>query len=602
MIVNKSHISSKNNLLSIRLLSFGLFLLTQIAFAQKKDENIGTEVVNVVKPYSPTVSDANKIMEVPTLEDSETNKKEVVKYQIFSFPVASTFTPSKGKAAGVDKAKQERLFSNYLTLGFGNYATLNAELFVTHELDKYQSIGAMLRHQSSQGGIKGVFLDDKFSETAADVLYGYQRKNTKFSANLGYKKEGYNWYGIPLENINFDPSTINSINPNHQYNTINLGSELTITDSFFNKLNLDFISFSDNYNSKENRFIIQPNFTFDFGDTSVKTKFGIDYLNTDFETSYLTDASQIGTISNIKTSNLIFNVNPSFQILKDDLSVEIGGDVVLYSRAKDVFAGIENESKTRFLIYPKVNASYKVVGDLMIAFGGVEGKLIQNSYADFVSINKFLSPTLSINPTDQQMDVFAGLRGKLASSLSYNLKASYNESNDKVLFKTNALTQSSANNYSFGNSFTVVYDNVKTLSFFGELKADVNKNISLGLNAEYNNYDTSLEAEPWNLPTLKATFTTDFNVGEKWYAGSQLFYVGERKDQFSNVGFGVNTNSVQTLDSYLDINAHIGYKYNERLTAFLKGNNLANQNYNRWLNYPVQGAQVLLGASYKFDF
>ncbi|MFN8325804.1 MAG: hypothetical protein U0T80_08635 [Flavobacteriaceae bacterium] len=29
--------------------------------AQKKDDNIGTEVVNVVKPYSPTISDAFKV-------------------------------------------------------------------------------------------------------------------------------------------------------------------------------------------------------------------------------------------------------------------------------------------------------------------------------------------------------------------------------------------------------------------------------------------------------------------------------------------------------------------------------------------------------------
>ena len=579
-----------------------LLITLNTAFAQKKDENIGTEVVNVVKPYTPTVSDANKIKEVPTLDDAETNKKEAVKYQIFSFPVASTFTPSKGKAAGVDKAKQERLFSNYLTLGFGNYSSLNAELFVTHELNKYQYVGAMLRHQSSQGGIKGVILDDKFGETAADILYGYQRNDTKFSANLGYKREGYNWYGVPLENTNFNPNSIGNLDPNHQFNTINLGSELTINDSFFNKLNLNFISFSDSYNSKENRFIIKPDFTFDFGDTSVKTKLGVDYLNTEFETTFLTNISQVGTTSNIKTSNLIFNVNPSFQILKDDLSVEIGGDVIFLSRTKDIFAGFEYESKTSFFIYPKVNASYKVVGDLMIAFGGIEGKLIQNSYADFAKVNKFLSPTLSINPTDQQYDFFAGLRGKLASSLAYNLKASYNASKNKALFKTNMLSQSPANNYSFGNSFNVVYDNVKTLSFFAELKADVNKNISLGLNAEYNNYGTDLEAEPWNLPAVKASFTTDFNVGEKWYAGSQLFYVGERKDQFTNFGFTLNTASTKTLDSYFDINAHIGYKYNERLTAFLKGNNLANQNYNRWLNYPVQGAQVILGASYKFDF
>ena len=42
-------------------ITFFLILASlQIVSAQKKDENIGTEVVNVVKPYTPTISDAFK--------------------------------------------------------------------------------------------------------------------------------------------------------------------------------------------------------------------------------------------------------------------------------------------------------------------------------------------------------------------------------------------------------------------------------------------------------------------------------------------------------------------------------------------------------------
>ena len=55
----------------------------------------------MVKPYTPTISDAFKVKEVPTLDDEETLTKKEIKYNIFSFPVASTFTPAKGKAAAV---------------------------------------------------------------------------------------------------------------------------------------------------------------------------------------------------------------------------------------------------------------------------------------------------------------------------------------------------------------------------------------------------------------------------------------------------------------------------------------------------------------------
>ena len=57
-----------------------------------------------------------------------------------------------------------------------------------------------------------------------------------------------------------------------------------------------------------------------------------------------------------------------------------------------------------------------------------------------------------------------------------------------------------------------------------------------------------------------------------------------------------------SLDSYFDANAHIGYKINDRLSIFAKANNIANQDYQRWLNFSVQGIQILAGITYQFDF
>jgi outer membrane receptor protein involved in Fe transport len=586
------------NKISILILLF----IYNYSFSQKKDENIGTEVVNVVKSYAPTVSDAFKIKETPTLDDAETSKKEEIKYQIFSFPVASTFTPSKGKAAGVEKIKPEQLFSNFATLGFGNLNSINAELFLTYQLDKFQYLGAMVRHNSSQGGIKGIDLSNKFSDTSADLMYGFQRKDINWKTDFGYKNELYNWYGLPLKNSNFLPIHSTIVRPNHQYHTVNVTSDLKIDKSFFNEIKLNYIGFQDSYESKENRFIIQPSFTFDFGSKAIKTNFKIDYLNTSFNTNYAFANPITGVDSSIKKSNLIFSANPSFQILNDDLSLEIGAEFVYFSRLKNVFGGFSESPKSNFFVYPKLNASLRVVGDNMIAFAGAEGKLIQNSYADFENQNKFISPTLLIEPTDQQYELFVGLKGKLASILGYNIKASYNTTKNKALFVSNPYLQSPIYNYSFGNSFDVVYDNLKTVSFFGEIKADVNKNVTFGFNAELNKYTPTQQDYAWNLPEVKATIFSEFNVGKKWYAGTDFFFVGSRKDQFTNSGFVGAANSVQNLDSFFDLNAHIGYKHNERLTGFIKGNNLANQNYNKWLNYPVQGVQVILGASYKFDF
>ena len=100
---------------------------------------------------------------------------------------------------------------------------------------------------------------------------------------------------------------------------------------------------------------------------------------------------------------------------------------------------------------------------------------------------------------------------------------------------------------------------------------------------------------------MKLSSNLDVNITKQWYAGLNIFYIGERKDMQQNTDLAANP-TIISLKSYFDANAHLGYKYNERLTCFLKLNNIANQNYEKWLNYPVQGFQVLVGANYKFDF
>ncbi len=95
----------------------------------------------------------------------------------------------------------------------------------------------------------------------------------------------------------------------------------------------------------------------------------------------------------------------------------------------------------------------------------------------------------------------------------------------------------------------------------------------------------------------------DYQIDENWFAGANLFYVGERKDEFTEVGSLVLPIPVTvTLDSYFDANAHVGYRITDQISAFAKVNNIANQDYQRWFNYKVQSIQFLIGATYQFDF
>ncbi|MFZ9004672.1 MAG: TonB-dependent receptor, partial [Robiginitalea sp.] len=59
--------------------------------------------------------------------------------------------------------------------------------------------------------------------------------------------------------------------------------------------------------------------------------------------------------------------------------------------------------------------------------------------------------------------------------------------------------------------------------------------------------------------------------------------------------------SIVTLDGFFDANIRVGYHLNDQLSIFARASNLANNQYQRWANFRVQGFQVMGGVSYKFD-
>ncbi|MEN9982000.1 MAG: hypothetical protein RL542_1787 [Bacteroidota bacterium] len=579
------------------LYSFAL-LFVQLGLAQKKQEKMRTEEVNVVKSYTPTISDAFKIKETPSLNEEGTSAKETVKYSIFSFPVASTFTPSKGSAEDVDKEQIGRFYKSYATFGGGNYGTLNAELFATQDLNTEEYVAGMFRHLSSQGGIKGTELKDSFYDTSLDLTYGAEAKELSWNINLGYQNQIYHWYGLPTTFMNWLlPSThdilVAGIDPKQFYNTITLDSKIEFNESILEASSFKFAHFSDAFGSSENRFYAKPSFKFAAFGKEIKLNAIVDYLGGKFDHNFTRT-----NVEPIEYGYTNFGLSPSYELEKDNWTMHLGLGLYYSLDTKN--------SNNQLFLYPQVTASHKIVGDLMIFYTGAEGGLDQNSYLNFVDENPFLSPTLLIAPTNKKYDVYAGLKGKLADNISYNVRGSLVDENNKALFRSNDFSANfNYGPYSYGNSLQLVYDNVKTFRLFGELKADITEAISFSANGTLSAYTTKTQAEAWNLPAIKLNATLDYTINPKWYAGADVFFVGSRKDsQINNdlMTIVAQTYIPTTLKSYIDLNAHVGYKHSERLTAFLKANNILNQSYQKWMNYPVQGFQVVLGANYKFDF
>ena len=561
----------------------GALFITGSAVSQE----IGSETVEVVKPYTPSVNDAYKIKETPKIGDSISLEKKPVVYSIFSVPVASTFTPDKGRATNLERARPAKIYDNYATLGFGSFTSVLAEFYSNLEVSRTDNFGIFLTHNSAQGGIDDIYVDDKYYDTELNLNYSSRQRRMNWNMDFGAEHRLSNWYGVGEEyRMLMPPDTELQQN----YYSVYVGGEINMDESFFDRAEARYRFFGDSYSSAEHRFTVKPTLELPIAGELFTTNLLFDYVGGSFDKRLLTDEG-------INYSFMNAGLSSSLLVLRDDLTLNLGA-AVYYSQ------DLEN-SDGNVYIYPQVTASYRLAGDYFIAYAGLEGELNQNSYYELAEENPFISPTLEIRPTDEQYDAYVGAKGKLTNSVGYNIRASYAVEDYKPLYRSNVSGAiSNDEEYTFGNSFTVIYDKVKTLSAFGELSFDINRDFNLRLNGEVFSYSQEDEEEAWNLPNFKAMVQGNYQIGENWYAGADLFFVGERKDLRAELTSAPDfiPASIVSVDSYFDINANLGYRFNEQLSAFVKGKNLLGDSYERWDEYPVLGLQVMAGVTYKFDF
>lgn len=564
---------------------FPLALLLGIPVFSQEDEktnqtDLGTEVVEIVKPFTPSVSDAFKLKENAVLNDTSVTQKRKVDYRISSVPVASTFTPTKGKAAKVEREKREKLFDNYARLGVGNYTNLLAELYTNFELSNTDNIGFFFQHNSTQGGIKNLFLEDKFYNTKAYGHYTSRQNNATYKVDFGVDHQLINWYGLPKEAESyFSIPDLLDLNSKQNYFSGYVGGSVALKDSYFEKVKVNLRYMGDSFSSSEFRVVVAPEFSFPMGDVAITLDADIDYVTGSFDRAF--DNS-----NPLNYGFLNLGAAPALVFGSEDVSISLG--------IAGYFGMNSENSTSEFSLYPRVKASYRL-DETILVYAGADGGLKQNSYYDFKEINPFVSPTLFIAPTKNTYDGFAGITGNISNMVAFNLRASYGNEANKPLFKANPIS-SERKPYQYGNSFQVVYDEVNTLNVFGEVKADISEMVSVGLNVNYFNYSTDVETQAWNLPNIKASVFSEFDITKELYGGVSIFFVGERKD------FDYFRTHEVKLDPYVDANLHFGYRISEQFTAFVKGNNLFGDNYTKWMNYPVQGIQVMGGVTYKFDW
>lgn len=557
------------------------------AQANSSKDSLDTQLVKVVKAYTPKISDAFKLKQLPFFEDQKNVSKTPVEYTIFSIPVASTFTPAKSKSLGLEQLKKEKRFNSIVSLSGGNYTSIHGDLFLNKPIAKGKNLSAFLSHQSSQGGIKDVFLDDGFSTNIAQFKYAVDQRSFDWNAGVSAQRFMTQWYGwSPQFNITqtpfFDTQQVVSV--------FEAKANLNLNEGILKSAQTNIYHLSDHFDSNEIRAQLGTNLNFTVLNTSIFTHLNIDFLKGNFE-------QNDNATPSIDFGNFMASLSPTYKFERPNLIFNIG--------FKTVYFNDTERSKQKIYFYPKIKATYTIIDSILIAYAGAEGDLTQNTYRDLYATNSFVSPTLNIRPTTMPYKLFLGTKGKLTNSLSYDVSGIFSRQADAVFFQKNILQTTLAQQpYDNGNSFSLVYDDLETFSINGSLFFQVNNSFNFSAGASFNSYSLKLEEKAWNLPQIEMSFGIRYRPTERLNLGVQGFYQGSRHDLEKQTLLPTNTYQEKQieLDSFFDLNIDTTYELTPRWSAFLKLNNILGKNYQRWMDYPVQGFQVSAGALYKFDF
>ena len=554
-------------------------------------DSLNTQNVTIVGTYTPTVNEGYKLKSLPVLYDSIALQKMPVNYEFNSVPVASTFTPSKGKAAGLERRAPDPLYNSYASLALGNYFSSNADFYSGRSFDRGRKrLDVALHHNSALGQLNSTPLPTDFYRSHLGVTWSQRERDYQWKISGDAQHRSQHWYGLRygVNDIRF----ADSLSVSQHYLTGQLHGALTFEGAYLKDASLTAQTLSDATNASESRIKGGINLEFPVSEYVAGLGLFTDLVQGKFGHAPITSITDTGSFS---YGFVQAGLRPGVLLQKDKVELDLGARIIYGS-------DLENQEGSVY-IYPDITAEFTVKENVISAFAGLKGNLDQNTFRDFSFENPFISPTLSIRPSDTKYHAYVGFRGQFNGVLGYTLKADYKNQLNAPLFALNPINaqRDDERDYYFGNSFQVLYQNFKTLGVSAEIQWLVNRNFNLELKGSLYNYETEENQEVYNLPKHEVTLFLDYQMDSGWGLQANLIMLGTRTDMIFSATDLFPAMPIE-LDGYIDASFKLSYRINPKWTAFSSVNNLLNTSYQRWAQFPVQGIRVMAGVGYSFDW
>lgn len=547
----------KRHLFKISFVGFWIIILGYSANAQ---DTLRKRTIDITSAFKPVLREAAKINFNATPPAADTSRPNL-KYDIPDQNMLFSYHPGSLKplALQIDSGGSFDN-SNYIKVGFGSLRTPYLKAGFTFGDGKTGGLNIYANHVSSEG--KKAF--QNYNNTAVKLDGFIQTaKNLEWDASLGMKQDRTYKYGFIPDSLNFPNDslkqnfqTIEGRIGLHNLNTTQFG--LTYSPS----VKVDI--FSDNLKNNESNTVVNLPLQ-----KRVSKVFAVD-LGLNFDLTRLSPKDKSAVVN-----NTTYNISPSILFKTPNINAQVG-----------IRPSWDNGT---FKMFPNILAEIGTSDPRFTFQAGWTGYIRQTSYQYLASQNPWLWMPSSLQNTWIE-ERYAGFKGSAGDHFTYSARVGYSKLNNQPLF---------VNDTSVGNggkSFVVVNEpQIKVLTFGGDLGYTVQEKFSLTTSLKLNQYSGLVaNKEAWGLLPVEWNTAIRLQVVKDLWIKSDVFaWTGSK--------YMKKDGSAGELGGAFDLNAGLEFRITKSLNLWTQFNNILNQEYQRWNQYPVYGFQFTGGIVFSFN-
>ncbi|WP_424960957.1 hypothetical protein [Ekhidna sp.] len=528
----------------------------------KTQGEILTGEVVVEKDKKITLPQADKIF-LSSTPESFTNKAIQLSFDIkepdFDWPDYKSDVPFQY----ADDPYPLADYQNYVKLGYGNFNSpvVGAGLF--RKLGNWDGRAKLFYESFKTGPVNEE--NSGNSVAGIDVSATHVKNNFTVTPTISFKQRQYKFYGNSNRiNSGFLEADPVESKHNHIFSEIALSWEKgDINLSFKPHISSSVQSFDPS--SAEN------------SETTLGATGSLAYkIDEAFTTGFEIEGQSAKYDGGLAYDRSLININPWVKHQKDALIIEAG---FMVSSGK-----VDAATKTSF--YPKAKVSYSF-SDEWGVYGLILGGQAWNSLNELLNQNEFLDDSLGITHTENTFSFGGGIKGSPVKNMLVEASLTHSGFKGLPFFIPSA---------SDSARFVLTYDNetVNVISLKTDVKYMPTSTSTYGASLELNGYSVESLDKPWHKPTFVFNAYTSHNIKEKLIVSAYLTSIGGIRAP-ADVDFGY-----LKLAAFTDVSLSAKYLITPRASAFIDVNNLLNNEYERYLGYPIRGLAFKIGGQYRF--